>query len=155
LLAQVSPLVKNIGDGLFGISALALAGDDKIDDARSAYFTWMQRHAGMKFDNPAAPDKHPEFLSNMRSMVAELRRGSRWGDEDLMNHLKTALKAKDSDAVASSLKSRRVLAGSEFKELTVAQRKDLHDFLGKSQWQLLVSYDRTLEAMADRVRRMF
>lgn len=149
-LMKLSPLVRTVGEGLFGISAIGLADDDKVNDARRSYYGWMQRHAGIKFDPQASEEKDIAFQSAMRAMVANLRQGRMMNNANVRAELAAALKAKDSDAVAASLRARRITSSQDFKKLTPAQRKSMREFMGDS-WELIQHEDAVLDSMADTV----
>lgn len=133
-----------------GLALAGLSSDDKeLDTAISAYYRWSTE----KFGRP--PQQQPsrdEFRSAMKRAVAALKSGDREGYMEA--YLEAAGAAADkmkepSEAIASSLRSRKILKNNEGSPLTAEEVDELRNRIGDDAYDKLVYYDLMLDKAAD------
>lgn len=146
MFQQLSPLVRDIDHGLFGISSLALTEDPKIVDALSALGRYKRSSTG-----PVQVQSGlDEFRQDMRRVSVLVRQGKSLRDQSVQKALMEAVKVEGWDQVHNSLMSRRALApfsGSR-KELQAVR-----EWLGDDNFRALRAYDKVIERMADWTKR--
>jgi hypothetical protein len=143
-LAGKTPAVKVIGP------ALARAGwghaDPLADNAISAYFSWIGDQEGGA--------ERMRFREHMKAMVNAKRKGDyKKADELMQKALGAATEfaepGKEGQAVAASLRGRKILRNKDGGQLTDEQRADFIKKKGQAAYDKLEALDQMLDALAE------
>jgi hypothetical protein len=162
-LKTVMPLSKDIPDGIFGITALAVSGHNiELDRSLESAFRWLPAN----HPSDSAPDTKEThaFRLAMRKVMDEVTAGRlQGGDPAIANGIRAAISAKIQQeqaggnpisvdkamqAVAESLRGHKILPPESGAGWTKAQREDFHAHLGEKHWQTLQNYDAGLDYLA-------
>jgi hypothetical protein len=162
-LKTVMPLSKDIPDGIFGITALAVSGHNvELDRSLESAYRWLP--ANHPSDSPPDTKETHAFRLAMRKVMDEVTAGRlQGGDPAIANGIRAAISAKIQQeqaggnpvsvdqamrSVAESLRGHKILPPESGAGWTKAQREDFHAHLGEKHWQTLQNYDAGLDYLA-------
>jgi len=158
-LLREMPAVGLIENGLFGLTFWQLTDVDQgFKTAERAYYRWLDRNAPL----PEFPRGTSPSTRHMRIAWGRLKKFQDWNDPVFLKHVGRAFDAKMEephvgdkldarDALASSIRSRRLLSGGKWRKLTEEQRQSMEDFVGPKGWQKLKDMDTLLEKVAEKI----
>lgn len=143
LASQNVPGYRVLGNGIFGINALAF-NDRHAVEARSFFYRWMEAN---DFAEERPRLERDEFDEWMSTVSKKLLNGEP-ADDEFRASLRNAIREKGSDAVRASMLRRRMLQGSWRTRMSPADRTRFQRVAGRERWSTIVAHDARLEAMA-------
>lgn len=178
-LVDTTPAARNITEGLFGLSAIALTDKNpQLDAALDSFGRW--RRANEPQGGSFVTDEANRPLRDaMRAVVERVQAEPGFTDRDMIRAMvkdedfRAALVGAGAAAmdtqeargekpravvamqdVASRLRAKKVLPSDEAKSWTPQERASLFQFLGEKNTEMLRAYDRAIDLLADRIERL-
>mgnify|MGYP006921291679 CR=1 FL=1 len=178
-LVDTTPAARNITEGLFGLSAIALTDKNpQLDAALDSFGRW--RRANEPQGGSFVTDEANRPLRDaMRAVVERVQAEPGFTDRDMIRAMvkdedfraalvgagAAAMDAQEARGekpravvamqdVASRLRAKKVLPSDEAKSWTPQERASLFQFLGEKNTEMLRAYDRAIDLLADRIERL-